>query len=1050
MRAPTHLSVDAVTVVSWEPSQFARWSLMVRTTHLVLLVATLAGCSLITAPDASLLTTSSAGGEGGSGGEGAIGGEGGTTTVGGGGSGATGGTGGVGGTGGAGGGCAVPEDCPTPTNECERPTCEMSMCGTAPRPDNTPVATQVDGDCKSVVCDGNSATKTIDDNGDLPDDSNPCTTDTCNMGVPDHDPVAAGTTCGQSLVCDNMGQCVGCLTASQCPGMDDECQTRTCTAGVCGLDFENAGTVVTMQTAGDCKQRQCNGNGAIVAVNLNSDVPVDGNQCTGDICTNGTPSNPNVSQGAACNQNNGTQCNGMGACVQCITAANCGTATDCRSFACNGGMCQTNDVMQGTPVPNQTAGDCKVVQCNGIGGTETVNANSDVPVDGNQCTGDVCMNGMPSNPNLNAGTACSQMGGTQCNGMGSCVQCVVAADCGVATECRSFTCATGMCQQNNTNVGTPTSVQTGGDCRRNECDGSGNIVNAIFDSDVPVDGNQCTADVCTTGTPSNPSEPINTPCSQNGGQRCDGITTCVECNTGNQCASLVCLNNACQTATCSDLVKNGSESDVDCGGPTCGTCANGKTCNVNGDCASGNCSGGICAPPVVPPTVDSTSPANSATNVSPLTSISITFSQAMDPASLDTKTTLDLNACTGSIQVSTDDFVSCVPLAAPTLSMGDTVATVVPTPALSFGSNYKIRVTTDATSAASVPLAANFTTANGFITATDTTVSQNGKVVISQYYGGGGNSGAPYTNDFIELKNLGDSPVNLNGWAVQYTSTSGSSWTSSTSLSGTIQAGGYFLIQEAAGATVSGALPTPDVTGTIAMGGPGGKVALTNTTTALTGACPVGGAIVDFVGVGSANCSETMPTGATSNTTAAIRNGSGCTDTNVNSADFTVAAPNPRNSSSAKVICSTVSANETGASNELDYCNIQSPTSISVQTGTALPSVFSRVFEAGVTETGGASSSVVAQFGYGPVTTNPETQRSAWTFVTAPYNIQVGNDDEYMAPATTAPAAGSYSYTFRYSVDGGATYTYCDINGAGSNAGLSFETPQLAPLTVTP
>jgi hypothetical protein len=43
-------------------------------------------------------------------------------------------------------------------------------------------------------------------------------------------------------------------------------------------------------------------------------------------------------------------------------------------------------------------------------------------------------------------------------------------------------------------------------------------------------------------------------------------------------------------------------------------------------------------------------------------------------------------------------------------------------------------------------------------------------VVITEVYGGGGNSGAPYTNDFIELTNNSSSPVDVTGWSIQYAS----------------------------------------------------------------------------------------------------------------------------------------------------------------------------------------------------------------------------------------------------------------------------------------
>ena len=89
-----------------------------------------------------------------------------------------------------------------------------------------------------------------------------------------------------------------------------------------------------------------------------------------------------------------------------------------------------------------------------------------------------------------------------------------------------------------------------------------------------------------------------------------------------------------------------------------------------------------------------------------------------------------------------------------------------------------------------------------------------GKVVISQVYGGGGNSGATYKNDFIELYNSGSASVDLSDYAVQYASATGSTW-SETTLSGSIAAGQYYLVEEAAGSGGTSNLPTPDATGTI-------------------------------------------------------------------------------------------------------------------------------------------------------------------------------------------------------------------------------------------
>lgn len=172
-----------------------------------------------------------------------------------------------------------------------------------------------------------------------------------------------------------------------------------------------------------------------------------------------------------------------------------------------------------------------------------------------------------------------------------------------------------------------------------------------------------------------------------------------------------------------------------------------------------------------------------------------------------------------------------------------------------------------------------------------------GNVVISQIYGGGGNSGATYTHDFIELYNQTSSSVNLSGWSVQYASNTGSSW-NVTALSGSIAPGGYYLIQQAAGAGGTTPLPTPDATGSAAMAAGAGKVALVNITTALSGTCPTGESIIDFVGYGTtANCFEgSGPAPAPSNTNAIFRKDGGNQDTDNNNVDFETGAPDPRNS----------------------------------------------------------------------------------------------------------------------------------------------------------
>jgi DNA/RNA endonuclease G (NUC1) len=171
-------------------------------------------------------------------------------------------------------------------------------------------------------------------------------------------------------------------------------------------------------------------------------------------------------------------------------------------------------------------------------------------------------------------------------------------------------------------------------------------------------------------------------------------------------------------------------------------------------------------------------------------------------------------------------------------------------------------------------------------------------LVISQLYGGGGNSGATLTNDYIELYNPTGISFNLAGWSLQYASAAGTSWTNKQPLGGTIAPGEYFLVALASGGANGAPLPAANITGDINMSATTGKVALVSNAVSLSGSCPNGSDpdIVDFVGYGtSASCFEGGARApAVSNTNALFRKVNGAQDTNQNGADFQTGAPNPR------------------------------------------------------------------------------------------------------------------------------------------------------------
>lgn len=186
--------------------------------------------------------------------------------------------------------------------------------------------------------------------------------------------------------------------------------------------------------------------------------------------------------------------------------------------------------------------------------------------------------------------------------------------------------------------------------------------------------------------------------------------------------------------------------------------------------------------------------------------------------------------------------------------------------------------------------------------------SASSNMVVSQVYGGGGNSGATYANDFVELFNRGAAAIDISSWSIQYASATGTSW-QVTPLSGSVQPGKFFLVQLASAAAVGAALPTPDATGTTNLANSGGKIALVRSATALTcgasaGSCSADASVADLIGYGSA--SDFEGSGAAtglSNTTAALRADDGCTDTDANASDFAGATPSARSSAAAAAPC---------------------------------------------------------------------------------------------------------------------------------------------------
>lgn len=159
------------------------------------------------------------------------------------------------------------------------------------------------------------------------------------------------------------------------------------------------------------------------------------------------------------------------------------------------------------------------------------------------------------------------------------------------------------------------------------------------------------------------------------------------------------------------------------------------------------------------------------------------------------------------------------------------------------------------------------------------------------------------SDDFVELRNRGQTSLDLSGWSLQYASPQGSFW-QVIPLSGTIAPDRIFLISSGRMQFGSAVVP-PDWAAPIQLGANAGKLALVRSTRPLDGACPVdSAAMVDFLGYGTANCSLENVVSAGAANSALIRSQDGCTDTRDNGTDFSVGPATALDRARAIEVCS--------------------------------------------------------------------------------------------------------------------------------------------------
>jgi hypothetical protein len=333
-------------------------------------------------------------------------------------------------------------------------------------------------------------------------------------------------------------------------------------------------------------------------------------------------------------------------------------------------------------------------------------------------------------------------------------------------------------------------------------------------------------------------------------------------------------------------------------------------------------------------------------------------------------------------------------------------------------------------------------------------------LVLSQVYGGGGNSGSTLTHDYIEIFNRGSGAVSLDGLSLQYASATGTGFLGANSGQLTelpavsLDAGHYFLVREASNITPDPVSNVPaDYTGDatpVNMSATSGKVALVTGTTSLgcnggTTVCPADALarIVDLVGYGGANFFEgtTGPTAAPSTTNAVFRKNGGCTDTDDNAADFTVALAAPRNGATAANECgtsTTTNPSGSGAATPSTVAQGEAVTlTVAVTPGTN-PTSTGITVTADLTSIGGAAAQAFLDNGTnGDVTAGDNT----FTFATTvPAATTSGIKTLPFTVADAESRSGGGSILLGVTEAAGQTVAIHDIQGAAHLSPLSGQT----------
>lgn len=136
-----------------------------------------------------------------------------------------------------------------------------------------------------------------------------------------------------------------------------------------------------------------------------------------------------------------------------------------------------------------------------------------------------------------------------------------------------------------------------------------------------------------------------------------------------------------------------------------------------------------------------------------------------------------------------------------------------------------------------------------------------------------------------------------------------------------------------------------------------------------------------------------------------------------------------RNNDSVETVYGETASGTTLANQTTDWCNLQSPASQTIEEGSTF-NVLAQAYKLGLTEAAGQATGLSAWIGYSSTNSNPNT--GSWTWISANFNTQVGNNDEFIAALGSGLTSGTYYYASRFQI-GSGTYTYGGTGGIWNN-----------------